>query len=80
MIHDSIRLKTLESLVAQAAAALQSTSADKKRLERALARAEEENNKLKEEVKRLSSNSVNHERLRARLERLDQKIEKLESP
>lgn len=77
MIHDSIRFKTFESLVSQVAAALKSAAEDNGRLSGALAKLEDENRKLKEEVKRLSFASLNQDRLRARLQKLGQKLERL---
>lgn len=72
-------LKRLEGLVQQAAQNLKILSEDNSRLAKAKVKFEEENKRLREDLKRLSFAAQRQERLRGRLEKITRKLDKLES-
>lgn len=71
--------KQLEVLVKQAADALQRTAAENRRLKDAARRLETENKRLKEELKDAHLTLARHERLKTRLTRLTEKLERIGS-
>ncbi|MHB2025051.1 MAG: hypothetical protein ACYCPQ_00225 [Elusimicrobiota bacterium] len=70
-------LKKLESLVADAAGKIRRLLEENLRLSRAAAKLEAENKSLKDQVKRLSAGAALQTRLRARLMKISQKLEKI---
>ncbi len=70
-------LKTLESLVSECAKTLRGLLEDNERLLKASAKLEAENKSLKEQVRRLSSETASQAKLRARLLKISQKLEKI---
>ncbi len=77
MIITDPKLRALESLVNEAAKALQTLSAQKAKLVEANARLEADNRKLKEDLRVATSALSRQERIRLRLARLSQRLEKL---
>ena len=74
---DTHRLKDLETLVGEAAKLLKSLGDENAKLAKAVARLDEENKHLREDVRRYGQITVRHDKLRSRLERLSQKLAKL---
>ena len=77
MIGSLQSLKQLEGLVKQAAEALQKNGAENRTLRDKLARLEGEHKRLKEELKEAKASLARHERLRSRLVRLSEKLERI---
>lgn len=71
--------KQLEVLVKQAATALQRTAAENRLLKDAARRLETENKRLKEELKDARLTLARHQRLKTRLTRLSEKLERIGS-
>ena len=70
-------LKQLEALVKQASEALQKLGAENRRFKDVLRRLEADNQTLKEELKAARLTLARHERLRTRLKRLTDKLERI---
>ena len=70
-------LKQLEALVKQASESLQKLGSQNRQFKDVLQRLESENKSLKEELKTAKLTLARHERLRARLTRLTEKLEKV---
>jgi predicted nuclease with TOPRIM domain len=70
-------LKQLEGLVKQASEALQKLGSENRQFKDALRRLETENKALKEELKTAKLTLARHERLKTRLTRLTDKLERL---
>lgn len=70
-------LKQLETLVKQASESLQKLGAENRQLKDVLRRLEAENKSLREEVKEARLALARHDRLRARLGRLAEKLERV---
>jgi hypothetical protein len=70
-------LKQLESLVKQASEALQKTSSENRALKEKLARIEAEHKRAKEELRVAKLTLARHERLKARLVKLSEKLERV---
>ncbi len=70
-------LKQLEALVKQASESLQKLGAENRRLKETASRLETENKALKDEVKEARLTLARHDRLRARLGRLAEKLERV---
>lgn len=77
MIPTDPKLKTLENLVGEAARALKSLGAENVKLQDALRRLEADNKRLKEELRSSSTSRSKSDKLRTRLEKLAQKLEKI---
>ena len=77
MLPTDPKLKELEALAAETAKLLNSLGAETRRLKETNARLDGENRRLKEELKAAALGLSRQERLRARLEKLSQKLEKL---
>lgn len=71
-------LKRLEALVQQAAERLKALGEDNDKLLRANKRLEDDNKALKEQVRALQAAASKGERVRQRLLRLSQKLDKLD--
>lgn len=69
-------LKKLESLVQEASAALRATSTENRTLKEKLARLDAEHKRLKEDLRAASARLSRYERLRSRLARLSEKLER----
>lgn len=69
-------LKRLEDLVKQASAALHKTASDNRALEEKLHRVEAEHKRLKEDLRTANLTLARNERLRARLIKLSEKLER----
>lgn len=72
------RLKALEALAAEAAKALTLLGDEKARLEARLQKLEGENKHLKEELRQAQASRHLRDKLKTRLEKLAQKLERLE--
>ena len=70
-------LKQLEGLVKQASEALQKLGSENRQFKDLLRRLETENKTLKEELKAARLTLARHERLKSRLTRLTDKLEKI---
>lgn len=70
-------LKQLEALVKQASESLQKLGAENRQLKQDLRRLETEHKSLKEEVKEARLTLARHDRLRSRLMRLGEKLERI---
>ena len=70
-------LKRLEDLVKQASAALQKTAAENRDLREKLHRIETEHKRLKEELRAANLTLARNGRLRARLVKLSEKLERI---
>ena len=70
-------LKQLESLVKQASEALQKTSAENRALKEKLARLESDHKRAKEELREAKLTLARHERIKARLVKLSEKLERV---
>jgi hypothetical protein len=70
-------LKQLESLVKQASEALQKTSSENRALKEKLARLETDHKRAKEELREAKLILARHERLKARLVKLSEKLERV---
>ena len=70
-------LKQLESLVKQASEALQKTSSENRALKEKLARIEIEHKRAKEELREAKLTLARHDRLKARLVKLSEKLERV---
>jgi FtsZ-binding cell division protein ZapB len=70
-------LKRLEALVKQASEALQKTTAENRALKEKLARVESEQKRVKDELREAKLTLARHERLKARLVKLSEKLEKV---
>ncbi|MEK7858128.1 MAG: hypothetical protein AAB320_03220 [Elusimicrobiota bacterium] len=77
MLPTDPKLKELEALAAETAKLLNSLGAETRRLKETNARLDGENRRLKEELKAAALGLSRQERLRARLEKLSQKLERL---
>ncbi|HEX4047366.1 MAG TPA: hypothetical protein VH309_06005 [Elusimicrobiota bacterium] len=70
-------LKQLESLVKQASEALSKTSTENRALKEKLAGIEAEHKRVKEELREAKLTLARHERLKARLVKLSEKLERV---
>ena len=70
-------LKQLESLVKQASEALQKTSSENRSLKEKLAKLESEHKRSKEELREAKMTLARHERIKARLVKLSEKLERI---
>jgi predicted nuclease with TOPRIM domain len=70
-------LKKLENLVKEASEALQKTASENRALKEKLARVESENKRAKEELRDAKLTLARHERLKARLVKLSEKLERV---
>lgn len=77
MLHPLQSLKQLEGLVAQAADALKRAGAENKSLRGKLDRLEGEHKRLKEELREAKLTLSRHARLKARLAKLSEKLERV---
>jgi predicted nuclease with TOPRIM domain len=77
MITQVESLKKLESLAKQAAAALQSVSAENRALSEKLHKLEVEYKRVKEELREAKLTLARHDRLKARLVKLSEKLERI---
>lgn len=77
MIGSLNSLKQLESLVKQVTEALHKASSENRELREKLRRSENEAKRLRDELKEANLTLARHERLRARLSRLSEKLERI---
>lgn len=70
-------LKRLEALVHQSAEALKRLTEENAKLKKASDKLDEENRHLKERLRKLETVAAKHERVRVRLVKLSQKLEKI---
>jgi len=70
-------LKQLDALVKQASEALKGANADNAALREKLARLESEHRRVKEELREAKLALGRHDRIRARLAKLSEKLEKI---
>ena len=78
MVYDSLQsLKKLEGLVKQASEAISKTAAENQALKEKLARVESEQKRVKDELREAKLTLARHERLKARLVKLSEKLEKI---
>ncbi len=77
MIGSLNSLKQLEGLVKQVTEALHKASSENRELRDKLHRAETEGKRLREELKTANLTLARHERLRARLSRLSERLERI---
>ena len=77
MIGPLQSLKKLESLVKEASEALQKTASENRALKEKLARLESEHKRAKEELREAKLTLARHERLKARLVKLSEKLERV---
>jgi hypothetical protein len=77
MINSIQSLKKLESLVKEAAESLQKTSSENRALKEKLTRLESEHKRVKDELHEAKLVLARHDRLRARLARLSEKLERV---
>lgn len=75
--HSLQSLKPLEALVKQASESLQKLGAENRQFKDVLRRLEAENKSLKEELKAARLTLARHERLKTRLTRLTDKLERI---
>ena len=77
MIGPLQSLKKLESLVKEASEALQRTASENRSLKEKLGRIEGEHKRMKEELREAKLTLARHERLKARLVKLSEKLERV---
>lgn len=77
MIRSLDSLKQLDVLVEQVSKALQKANTENRDLREKLHRAETEGKRLREELKAANMTLARHERLRARLSRLSERLERV---
>jgi small-conductance mechanosensitive channel len=70
-------LKQLEVLVKQASESLQKLGAENRKFKDVLRRLEDENKALKDELKEVRLTLARHDRLKTRLGRLSEKLERI---
>ena len=70
-------LKQLEGLVKQASEALQRTASENRSLKERLGRIEAEHKRLKEDLREAKMTLARHERLKSRLVKLSEKLERI---
>jgi hypothetical protein len=70
-------LKKLESLVKQASESLQKTASENRALKEKLAHIEAEHKRVKEELRDAKLTLARHERLKTRLVKLSEKLERI---
>ena len=70
-------LKQLETLVKQASEALQKTASENRALKEKLSRIEGEHKRMKEELREAKMTLARHERLKSRLVKLSEKLERI---
>ena len=70
-------LKQLEGLVKQASEALQKTASENRALKEKLSRIESEHKRVKEELREAKLTLARHERLKTRLVKLSEKLERI---
>ncbi len=78
MIGQLQSLKHLESLVKQASAALRKTASENHALKETLSRVEGEHKRLKEELRATKLALSRHQRLKSRLVKLSEKLERVQ--
>jgi len=77
MIGSLQSLKQLETLVKQASEALRKSSTENRTLRERLSRLESEHKRLKDELKDAKGALARHQRLRSRLVKLSEKLERI---
>lgn len=77
MINSLQSLKQLEGLVKQASEALKRTSTENRGLREKLARLEAEHKRVKDELREAKQALSRHERLKSRLVKLSEKLERI---
>ena len=78
MVTSSLQgLKTLEALVARASEALRRVGEDNRALRERLRRADDEHKLLKEELRQARAALARHERVKSRLLKLSEKLERI---
>lgn len=77
MIGSLQSLKQLETLVKQASETLQKTGTENRALKEKLARLDAEHKRLKDELREAKLVLARHSRLRARLAKLSEKLERV---
>lgn len=77
MINQLQSLQKLESLAKQAAEALQKTSSENRALREKLSRLDAEHKRMKEELREAKMTLARHDRLKNRLQKLSEKLEKI---
>lgn len=77
MINQLQSLQKLESLAKQAAEALQKASSENRALREKLSRLDAEHKRMKEELREAKMTLARHERLKARLLKLSEKLERV---
>ncbi len=78
MINASLQgLKQLEALVKQSADALRQAASDNRALRARLARMEDEHKRAKDELREAKLALGRHERIKSRLAKLSEKLEKI---
>ncbi len=77
MIGSLKSLEQLEGLVKRASEALQKSATETRSLREKLTRLEAEHKKVKEELKETKMTLARHQRLRSRLVRLSEKLERV---
>lgn len=77
MLNSLQSLKQLEGLVKQASEALQKSGAENRSLKEKLARIEAEHKRAKDELREAKMTLARHERLKTRLARMLEKLERL---
>ena len=77
MIGSLQSLKQLEGLVKQASEAIGKTAAENRALKERLARVESEHKRVKEELREAKLTLARHDRLKARLAKLSEKLERI---
>jgi chromosome condensin MukBEF ATPase and DNA-binding subunit MukB len=77
MIGPLESIKKLEVLVKQASEALQKTASENRALKEKLAHIEAEHKRAKEELREAKLTLARHERLKARLVKLSEKLERV---
>jgi predicted nuclease with TOPRIM domain len=77
VINSLQSLKQLEGLVKQASDALRRTASENRALRERLARSEAELKRVKDELREAKLGLSRHDRLRARLVKLSEKLEKI---
>ena len=76
-VHTLQSLRQLEALVKQAADALRRHGAENRALKERLAKLEAEHKRVKEELRTAAATLARHARLRTRLEKLSEKLERI---
>jgi outer membrane murein-binding lipoprotein Lpp len=77
MINQLKSLQQLESLAKQASEALQKASSENRSLKEKLARLESEHKRTKEELRETKMTLARHDRIKNRLVKLSEKLEKI---